>query len=516
MSNLKKRILSFCLSIVFVLAALAVPLTTGAEETGHLCFELPNDCSHCADHDAADVCDEKIGTEYTPRIIYDCGCSTGNAGTYITNTNDGNVRIRAGHSTNTAVIGQIPYGSTFSVSAASSTWAHVNYNGTIGYVSMSVIKKDSGNSNPSCGCSIVNAGTYTTNTNGGDVNIRAGHSTNTDAIGKIPYGSSFHVSRASSDWAHITYNGTSGYVSMTVIRKVSGNTNQPSYTFTIESYVDRGFLQRFSNGISKVLSYSDTVKQKLEAVFPVRVNIQTNEEDVKSYTSYCDTCKWRSSGGSWVWNTSQLSWKCSHDALHLTPNPGLGTGNTSTGFYFDFIRNNGVGTKTLTKVMWTGHIAYELKKDENGEEKLVRPQAVSYYNDEHISAWHNIALIPPTDVVNASNGYSTLSNEQVKRIYEYTLLHEVSHTLSAPDHYRCWDDKCTCSSPATCGKSHNWCSNAGCWECRRYLRTAAGNRCIMMWSYTSETDNVGNMDVNKLYCPQCRAYIRDHLADHHG
>lgn len=91
MSNLKKRILSFCLSIVFVLAALAVPLTTGAEETGHLCFELPNDCFHCADHDAADVCDESTEIRCVPPIIDpDCGCSSANAGTYTTNTNGSN------------------------------------------------------------------------------------------------------------------------------------------------------------------------------------------------------------------------------------------------------------------------------------------------------------------------------------------------------------------------------------------------------------------------------------------
>lgn len=141
MSNLKKRILSFCLSIVFVLAALAVPLTTGAEETGHLCFELPNDCFHCADHAAADVCDETTEIRYVPPIIDpDCGCSSANAGTYTTNTNSGNVNIRAGHSTNTAIIGQIPRGAYFAVEFASAAWAHVTYGGKSGYVSMSVIK----------------------------------------------------------------------------------------------------------------------------------------------------------------------------------------------------------------------------------------------------------------------------------------------------------------------------------------------------------------------------------------
>lgn len=264
MNKPKKRILSFCLSIVFVLAAFAVPLTTGAEEKGHFCFELPNDCFHCADHDAADVCDESTEIRYVPPIIDpDCGCSTANAGTYTTNTNSGNVNIRAGHSTNTAIIGQIPRGAYFAVEFASAAWAHVTYGGKSGYVSMSVIKKDSGNSNPSCGCSTANAGTYTTNTNGGDVRIRAGHGTNTDVIGKIPYGSSFSVSRASSAWAHVTYDGKSGYVSMSVIKKLP-----PTPT----------------NGI--VLDNNNATVLNTNATTTLRV---------KSYFPSTDTLKWTSS-----------------------------------------------------------------------------------------------------------------------------------------------------------------------------------------------------------------------------
>lgn len=270
MSNLKKRVLSFCLSIVFVLAALAVPLTTGAEETGHFCFELPNDCFHCADHAAADVCDETTEIRYVPPIIDpDCGCSSANAGTYTTNTNNGNVNIRAGHSTNTAIIGQIPRGAYFTVDFASATWAHVNYNGTIGYVSMSVIKKDS-----SCSCSTANAGTYTTNTNGGNVRIRAGHSTNTDVIGNIPYGSSFSVSRASSTWAHVNHNGIKGYVSMTVIKKLP-----PTPT----------------NGI--VLDNNNATVLNTNATTTLRV---------KSYSPSTDTLKWTSSN-SRVANINQTT-----------------------------------------------------------------------------------------------------------------------------------------------------------------------------------------------------------------
>ena len=496
MSNLKKRVLSFCLSIVFVLAALAVPLTTGAEETGHFCFELPNDCSHCADHDAADVCDETTEIRYVPPIIDpNCGCSSANAGTYTTNTNSGNVNIRAGHSTAADKIGSIQRGTYFTVDFASSAWAHVNYNGTIGYVSMSVIKKVSGNTNPSCGCSTANAGTYTTNTNGGDVNIRAGHSTNTDVIDQIPCGSSFTVTHASSTWAHVTYGVVSGYVSMSVIKYAP-------YTFSIKSYVDQGFLKRFSNAEARVVSYSNTVKLKLQAVFPVSVNVQT----VEAYTSYCDECKDQIYGrGNWS-SYLHLQKPCPHTSKeHLASNPDKGTGIMSRGYYFDFIRNNGVGTKTLTKVMWTGHIAYEQKGG------LVSPQAVSYYNDGHISALHNIVIMTPRDVVNASNGYSNLSDAAVKNIYECTLLHEASHTLGAPDHYHHGKNPpCTCDSPATCGNSHEPCDNPGCWLCRKPLSDAAGGICMMNYPYIMSTT-----DINRLYCWQCRAYINDHLRDHH-
>ena len=254
----KKRALSWVLSIVFVLAAFAAPFTAGTSEGDQPCFDLDRphgehfccaehsgetecdqscfDLDHphdghfcCAEHIAEVEGDEKDDTRYTPpEIDPGCGCLIANAGTYTTDTTSGNVNIRAGHSTQSNKIGSIPRGSTFSVSAASSTWAHVNYNGISGYVSMSVIKKVADAPNPGCDCTPANSGTYTTDTNGGNVNIRAEHSTQSNKIGSIPYGSTFKVSAASNSWAHVNYNGVKGYVSMSVIKRVPNPTPDPT------------------------------------------------------------------------------------------------------------------------------------------------------------------------------------------------------------------------------------------------------------------------------------------------
>ena len=253
----KKRALSWVLSIVFVLAAFAAPFTAGTSEGDQPCFDLDRphgehfccaehsgetecdqscfDLDHphdghfcCAEHIAEVEGDEKDDTRYTPpEIDPGCGCLIANAGTYTTDTTSGNVNIRAGHSTQSNKIGSIPRGSTFSVSAASSTWAHVNYNGISGYVSMSVIKKVADAPNPGCDCSPTNSGTYTTNTVSGNVNIRAGHSTQSNKIGSIPRGSTFKVSAASDSWAHVNYNGVKGYVSMSVIKRAPNPTPDP-------------------------------------------------------------------------------------------------------------------------------------------------------------------------------------------------------------------------------------------------------------------------------------------------
>ena len=75
----------------------------------------------------------------------------------------------------------------------------------------------------SCSCSTSYAGTYICTTSSANLTIRSGHGSSYSAIGSIPSGASVTVSKASGtgsgDWAHVTYNGVSGYSSMQYLQK---------------------------------------------------------------------------------------------------------------------------------------------------------------------------------------------------------------------------------------------------------------------------------------------------------
>ncbi|MBQ4600738.1 MAG: SH3 domain-containing protein [Oscillospiraceae bacterium] len=76
-----------------------------------------------------------------------------------------------------------------------------------------------------CGCSEEYAGTYRCTTSTSTLNIRAGHGTGYSVVGSIPPGGVVTVSAASgigkSDWAHVEYNGITGYTSMQYLAKVT-------------------------------------------------------------------------------------------------------------------------------------------------------------------------------------------------------------------------------------------------------------------------------------------------------
>lgn len=74
-----------------------------------------------------------------------------------------------------------------------------------------------------CGCSEDYAGTYTCTTSTSYLNIRSGHNTSYGIVSSIPPKATVQVTKASgtgnSDWAHVEYNGVSGYASMQYLKK---------------------------------------------------------------------------------------------------------------------------------------------------------------------------------------------------------------------------------------------------------------------------------------------------------
>lgn len=166
--------------------------------------------------------------------------------------------------------------------------------------------------------------------------------------------------------------------------------------------------------------------------------------------------------------------------MHLSVNPN--PRDKWRGFYFDFVRKNGVGTKTLTKYFWTGHIPNPTDQ---------ASFSVQYYKDKYTSeTLHSIVCIMPGDV---TQGYwfTNKPESTVRKEYKYTLLHETSHQFDAPDHY-CFGTNC---------------SNQYCWVHHPELMAES---CIMRYRY-----NVDGLNINKLYCPRCVDTIFNHLVDHH-
>lgn len=94
-----------------------------------------------------------------------------------------------------------------------------------------------------CGCDTSYAGTYTTCGVDTYLNIRNGHSTDSEVIGSIPPNAEVKVTKSDGVWAHVEYNGTSGCCSMEYLCKTgelsSGMTisdaNVPQGTFDVGS-----------------------------------------------------------------------------------------------------------------------------------------------------------------------------------------------------------------------------------------------------------------------------------------
>ena len=174
-----------------------------------------------------------------------CECSESYAGTYTTKDVTDKLNIRSGHSANTSLLGTIPANAQFKVTKADGKWAHVEYNGISGCVSMEYIQKVATQTTApqtttakattttkpaGCSCSTSYAGTYTTKGVTDGLNIRADHSTNSKILGSIPANAKFKVTKADGKWAHVEYNGISGCVSMEYIQKVATQTTAPQTT----------------------------------------------------------------------------------------------------------------------------------------------------------------------------------------------------------------------------------------------------------------------------------------------
>lgn len=254
----------------------------------------------------------------------------------------------------------------------------------------------------------------------------------------------------------IRVNSYSGYSNVPYRLHLTAST--PSYVLSIASYVDQGYMQRFSNAISAVRGHQEVIGDILDQLYNINLSYST-----ALYTSYADDCKIQMDGSV---TESNLIGDCDHTNTHLTTNA----------LRNELISDKGTGSSTLSRVLWTGHVLPG------------NPASNS-------SSSSNTVVITPMAVVDSMT-YENRAAEVVQRESRYTLLHEVSHQLSAHDHY-CYGVE---PGQAVCGNPY----------CCRCNGIEAPSQCIM----TVRT-NIETVALDDLYCSVCKVNIQSHLSEHH-
>ena len=231
-----------------------------------------------------------------------------------------------------------------------------------------------------------------------------------------------------------------------------------NYGYTVNHYLDQGYNIRFTDASSAVASHQAVISGILSKIFGLTVS----HNIYYSFKSKADECKISSYDAV---SSSNLATQCSHLTEHLT----------TAKLRSHLVDNKGSGSSTLSRVLWTGHIL----KDNASSDSL--------------DSNHTVIMTPKhTTDSNYNNKSTTLVNKESR----FTLLHELSHQLGAPDHY-CYGVN------ALTGK----CRNENCCTCNGQ---AVPTICMM-----NARCDVEARDLLNLYCGDCIDDIMTHIKNHH-
>ena len=259
-----------------------------------------------------------------------------------------------------------------------------------------------------------------------------------------------------TDCSQVTYTYDSNFRDEWVIGR---------FTFTISNYYDQGYNVRFGDSYNDIMSYQNVCSNILNNIFYI-----DTVSTIHSYTSCSDTCTGTPT------TLADTTTACIHST---SPH------KTRWNLALDIMDKYGVGTSTTTKASWTGHV--------------LESRSSGTYTD------YQIIIMTIGAVTNALN----VNYDDAKIRYEriYTLLHESSHALGAPDHY-CYDETSSnCDNPTN-----------DCWRCDRKL--SAEPTCLMTQRMNDLETRLANNNLDTVYCSQCLSATHEkgiftHLDAHH-
>jgi hypothetical protein len=235
--------------------------------------------------------------------------------------------------------------------------------------------------------------------------------------------------------------------------------------YVIKHYYDVGFKSREGNGITKIGQYHEAVAARFESIFDVEMYYT-----IEPIVSICDDCKWDQFG---VISDKFLDSPCTHSKYCTTTEQ----------LREDLLAQTGMGDGITSIVLWTGHRMQDNENDRSNSRIDTKSVVITRL---HTTEWNVL-----------SNSYLEKTPEEKYIEETFTLLHELSHQLEAPDHYCYGKDDTT-------GVCNNKTCDVCCFDFD-YPRA-----CVMSYRYDLST-----LSDNQMYCEECETIIRDHLADHH-
>ena len=247
---------------------------------------------------------------------------------------------------------------------------------------------------------------------------------------------------------------------------------QIKYIYNVEHYYDQGYDVRFTDAAENMREYQEVCSKILLGVFGIKVNF-----NIQDYTSCSDTC----TGVPTTLGDTTTS--CGHSNVDH---------KTSDNIRSNLISQFGNGTSVLSRVAWTGHVLESRRSNSSSPSHTV--------------------VISIGNVTDNSN--KNLPSDTIRYRRIYTLLHELSHQLGAPDHY-CYDD--IAGSTGNCNNS-----SGDCWICD--LELSEEPYCVMSSLMVKDEVDLeeifSNGTIGSIYCDQCMSSthpkgILTHLNDHH-
>ena len=143
------------------------------------------------------------------------------------------LNIRKSATTNSQILGAVPYSGQVNIKSKSGDWYYIEYNGTYGYVSDSYINVISGNSSNNNSSSSVSGTGKVTARSG--LNLRKSASTSAGIITTISYNSQVTIKSKNGNWYYVDYKGSLGYVSSDYVERTQGN-NSTSNNQVVSQY----------------------------------------------------------------------------------------------------------------------------------------------------------------------------------------------------------------------------------------------------------------------------------------